>query len=334
MRNYIFLVGSGRCGTTALADLLGKHSSISHTPELKFFSYAMAERKVYEPLTFDSTKSFFIEKALGKLLKFRVDLEYKRHDAVQMFDKAVKPDNVKGLSKNEMYKIVFDLLVDSFQDKVSDYVVLQTPNNLYYLNITKEILGDIKVIGMIRDPKNFLVSAMRGDRKWYQKDITAIVQWNIASEYLEEFSKSPDYDFLLIKQEDLLLKPNDVINNISDFLSLDLSSLYEEKKMTINSAFSAGATDEEILTRYKKHLNEKDIQRIEYLSQKYMKNNSYGDFSSDFSKIGLFEKIAWKVLYWFTSLKLKMQIFMRLKGRVDFYFKIRDKIEGYDGERL
>ena len=333
MRNYIFVVGSGRCGTTALADLLGKHSSISHTPELKFFSYAMAERKVYEPLTFDSTKSFFIEKALGKLLKFRVDLEYRRDDAVQIFSKAVKPDSVEGLSKREIYKTIYNLLIESFQDKVSDNVVLQTPNNLYQLDLAREILGKIKVIGMIRDPRNFLVSAMRGDRKWYQEDVTAIVQWNMSSKYLEKLSKSPDYDYILIKQEDFLLKPNEVIDNLSDFLSIDLSPLHEKEKATVNSSFSSGSTNEEILTRYKKHLNEKDILRIEYLSEKYMKNNSYGDFSSGFSKIGLSEKITWKVSYCFSYLKLKFQIFMRRKGRVDFYFKVRDMIKGHEGER-
>lgn len=334
MRNYIFIVGSGRCGTTALADLLGNHSSISHTPELKFFSYAMAERKVYDPLTFDSTKSFFIEKALGKLLKFRGDLEYRRDDAVQIFNEAVKPDNLESLSKKEIYKKLYDLLIDGFKDKASENIVLQTPSNLYYLDLAKDILGEIKVIGMIRDPRNFFVSAMKGDRRWYDRDITAILQWNMASEYLDRLSKSNSFDYILIRQEDLLLRPNEVIDRLSEFLSIDLSSLHEKEKLTVNSSFPSGTNKEDILKRYRKHLNEWDILRIEYLCRKYMKRFSYDDFQSDFRKIGLLRKIELRLSYFISYIKLKIQILMRQAGWVDRYFRIRDKIKGQDRDEL
>jgi hypothetical protein len=329
-RKYIFVVGSGRCGTTALARILSGHADIAYTPELKYFSYAMAGRKAFEPFSQRSLERF-CRRAVDKIIKFNDDLEPRRTEVESDFVRFVLSGEWQGKSSEWIYRSVFDRLIDLFRDKDSVHVVLHTPGDLFHLDQIGRILGKVKVIGMIRDPRNFFASAMKGAKRWTVRDESAIALWNLSARTLRRLAETRPDDFLLVKQEELLLEPERVLNRIGGYLTLDLRELAVTEKWDVNTNFSAGSSKQDILSRYSSSLSEDEENKVLFLCRKEMR--PFGYQNSNVEGVGFLQKMKWRLAYASPAFLLQFQTFLRRQGRIAIYFFLKKTKKNGFGER-
>ena len=160
----------------------------------------MAGRKSFEPFSERSLERF-CRRAVDKVVKFNGDLESRRAEAEAGFVRFVQSGQWRGHSQAWMYRAVFDRLIDFFRDKDATHVVLHTPADLFHLDQIERILGEVRVVGMIREPRNFFASAMKGTKRWTVRDESAIALWNLAARRLRRLTETRPDDFLLVKQE-------------------------------------------------------------------------------------------------------------------------------------
>jgi hypothetical protein len=328
---FVFIVGSGRCGTTALAQLLSSSARIAYTPELKYFSYALSSRKKFEPYDSEDSILRFFTCALRKVLKFNPDLSYKESEILTRFTASLQRSSLIGADSVEVYRAIFVYLVQEFAINLAKKVLLQTPSDLFFHDLIREILGSVKYIFMYRDPRNFFASAMKGNRKWYKNNITAIAQWNLSMQYGERLQEKYSHDCIFITQEDLLLKQSEVITTLAEFLSLEsLGKIDNNRNCTTlnpNSSFQNIPLSPITMERYLYTMNEKEIYKVEFLTHKYLKKyyspkklysyKSSSDWRSFVRKFWLYIDYSLEII------KLKILIFLRTKGLATFYFKLK-----------
>ncbi len=346
-REYAFLciVGSGRCGTTAFAQILGSCRGFASTPELKYFVSAMANKKKFEPYhTEKAIERFFIH-ALKKVLKYNPDLQGQKESIITRFRDTLETRALVGLPLLEVYREIFYVLIQEFaNDPTATYIVLQTPANIFYTDLIRAVLGPVKYIYMYRDPRNFFASAMKGNRRFHRKDVTMIAHWVLSMKYGEALQKASPGQCLFVSQEDLLLKQQDVLSRVANFLSQE--RLEVEEQTTIqnqNSSFGDAPLSAANMERYAKVMKQKEIYAVEYLTSHYLQKyyphkpfSAYAPCTENDSdppplvggvRGGGNEKFRLMSSYLLEMLKLRILLFFRAKGWINFYFTLKRIID-------
>ncbi len=192
-------------------------------------------------------------------------------------------------------EIYLDFL--AYETKNNNKVIAceQTPRNLYYLNEIIKLPANIKIINMIRDPRDVLLSQKT---KWKRKflgakkipfresfrswvnyhPITMALLWKSAINEIEKYRK--DHSIKSIKFETMLEQPKKVLQNVTTFVNIN----YSDNMLDIPQAGSSGLHDSNTTGINKTRLNPwKNIRRINkteiYLCEKIcsnqMKNMGY-----------------------------------------------------------
>lgn len=310
MKKYIIILGSRRTGTTALSKIIAEsNENIAYLPELKFFFMGLSNRKNMKNIVDIYTR------ALLKFLKFNKEFEQKIdfEKSVQKFAEVISTKEFTNeLTK---YKIALEFLVDEILDgKVYEYYILQTPANLFMLDLIDEVLPDKYIIYTLRDARSFISSAYCGSKKWADSIVKLVVYWNYCAKVLKKMMKK--YQGILIKQEELLLDEKGQIDKIAQFLSIPLK--YKEQSQMINSSFTH-KNKEEALYTYKKLLTENDIQMIEFFSKEYL---VYFGYEKNIKSFRPNIKIFFD--YYFNYLKTIINHTLIVRGYSDLLYKIKN----------
>lgn len=324
--DWVFIVGSGRCGTTALAQMLGSLPRVAYTPELKYFAYALSSRKRFEPYhSEDAIVRFFIH-ALGKVIKFNPEFADQENEIVRKFRSRLQHSVLIDAAPVSIYRAVFYELVRTFASSAAaSTVILQTPTNLFYDELIYTIVGRVKYIILYRDPRNFFASAMKGSRRWHQKDITAIAHWNLAIQYGERLQARYPDDCVCIRQEDLLVRQEEVLGRLMDFLSISNSERdHITEPSRTNSSFEQEPLSSSNLERYRYTMSAQEIAKVEFLTSKYVpKYYSTKTVSGFTSSLSMLEKLMFSLKYVLETAKLRGVLFLRARGLMAFYFRVK-----------
>jgi len=151
--SYVFIVGNSRSGTTMLSRVFGNHPEVYAFNELHFFGN-LEGRKLNN----------------ADLAKELLDIE--------------RSNFLTKVSKDEHWEEVETMLIDSisqvevFQQFLfyettinnASVAVCQTPSNVYHLDKILKSFNKVKVINMVRDPRDVLLSQKN---KWKRKFLGA-----------------------------------------------------------------------------------------------------------------------------------------------------------------
>jgi len=157
----IFVVGSSRSGTTMMGRILGNHTTIFTFKELHFFGTIW---NVSSNQNLNKTEQ---KQLLARLLCIQEYGIFNQQHTADFIEKA--SELLTDDMKNPL--AIYDLfLATSSIENNATISCEQTPKNLYYLDEILKFSSDAKVINMVRDPRDVLLSQKN---KWKRKFLGA-----------------------------------------------------------------------------------------------------------------------------------------------------------------
>ena len=244
----IFIVGNSRSGTTLLGRILGLNDAVFTFHELHFFEQLWSAKDKNKLISPDEAIILY-----AKLLKnqrsgylsgggYTEYLPYARKALGK-----VKPP----LTKHGTFEL---FLKDEARLNNKILPCEQTPRNVLFIKELLELYPEVKIITMVRDPRDILLSQKgkwkrrflgakniplsESIRSWVNyHPITISKLWKINSSLIRQYNKHPSV--LLVRFEDLIANPEMMIKNICTFLNIS----YCESMLSVPTIGSSNAID-------------------------------------------------------------------------------------------
>lgn len=226
----IFVVGSSRSGTTMMGRILGSHKDIFTFHELHFFEQLWSPSVSGEKISFDEAV------ALGARLVAIQRNGYLTANDFRPFFKEAK-NIVSGFdgSSADVFSRFLRYEASLKNKRIS---CDQTPRNVFYIDEILRIYPDAKIVFMVRDPRDVLLSqknkwkrrflgakniplkeALRSRVNYHPFVISKL--WKAAAR--ESLRHSNDDRVLQVRFETLLEQPERVIKEICRFLEIEFT---------------------------------------------------------------------------------------------------------------
>lgn len=237
MSKMIFVIGYGRSGTTMMGHILGNHPDVHMFRELNFFE-KLWDRNSEHTLTISealdlAARLIGISKEGYGFIKDHTKYKEKGREIIEDIDE-------KTITPIKVYKT---FLRRTTEEKGKSIPCEQTPGYVFYLDEILKIFPDAKIINMIRDPRDVLVSRKNMWRKYTMRETPIplhrkIRNWvhyhPISSSFLWKSAIIAAQPYVArtqihqVKFEDLLMNPEEEINNVCDFIGISyLSTMLE-----------------------------------------------------------------------------------------------------------
>lgn len=213
--NTAFIIGTGRCGTTMLGQILNAHSKICVSQELQLiFGYSGNGPRLYE--LFSSGENLrwgaqdFIQK-IGELCphKFENFFDYESFFRHQKY-----PIENLGRLLTDLYRAIV-------ADQGKEILIEQTPWYGQRLDIMKELFPYAKFIHMIRDGRDVALSFSRTPW-WHESLLENLDRWEreVSKISRDAAALLDKKQYLEVKYEDVVLDPERMVSLIADFLGV------------------------------------------------------------------------------------------------------------------
>ena len=161
----IFIVGNSRSGTTMMGRILEKHSDVFTFHELHFFEQLWTAQEQNDRISANEA-----ELLSAKLLCIQRDGYLNQTNSNRFLLEAqelVAQVDTENLTSANIFKKF--LLYESAKNNKS-VPCEQTPRNVFYINEILKLYPGAKIINMIRDPRDVLLSQKR---KWKRRFLGA-----------------------------------------------------------------------------------------------------------------------------------------------------------------
>ena len=309
-KKQIFIVGSSRSGTTMMGRILGNHQSVFTFKELHFFGTIWTNNS---DSNLDRKQQIDL---LSRLLCIGKNGLFQQDNISDFNDRASTILANKNVS-NPLS--IYELFLSEITSDNKCFIACdQTPKNMYYLNEILSYFPNAKVINMVRDQRDVLLSQKN---KWkrrflgasyiplseairsyinYHPILSARV-WNSSLKYSKEFKDNKRVK--IVKFEDLLVEPIRIVKELCQFLEIEFNQ--EMLKVPVVGSSTQQDTNNQLLIDNSKKekwknggLNSAEI----YLSQ-LVSNSMMRKFKYDLKKFR-FPPIL--TLFYFISFPIKL----------------------------
>ena len=237
----VFIIGSGRSGTTLLRTILNNHPDIIIPPETFGFRNGLIKFKCLQHLpwnilaervinTYEGGKEFFL---------WEINLN-------EVYEKAKILDN-NNRSLADLIHLIFHGYLNA-KDPSAKIWGDKTPLNTFYLDWVYKTFPKAKFINMIRDGRDVVSSLIKAKLTNVRN---GCLRWNLAinnSQYFQ--SKIDSNQFLNIYYENLVTDPNRTVNSICNFLNIPF-----EEKLLKNSKNISSMHEVKYYEHFKNLLN-------------------------------------------------------------------------------
>lgn len=230
----IFVVGNSRSGTTMMGRIIGMHPNVFTFGELHFFGQLWSVSDKDRHLSKEQTLSL-----LKRLITIQRDGYLRQGNPQRFKDEAMTIFNsLQQLNSIRSLDVFNAFLKYETQRNSKSIPCDQTPRNVYYIGDILELLPDARVVNMVRDPRDVLLSQKK---KWKRRflggkyipmreafrawvnyhPITISKMWNAA---INSADKYKDHERVFqLRFEDLINNPEESIRSVVDFLGLEFN---------------------------------------------------------------------------------------------------------------
>lgn len=228
----VFVVGNSRSGTTMMAHILGRHPSIFTFNELHFFEqlWSLEDQRRY-------LSRAEAEQLVARLLSIQRDGYLNQRDSSGLREEAQGMVSTIRAVESMSPARIFELFLRSEALKNSKIIPCDhTPRNVFYLGQILELYPEVRIINVVRDPRDVLLSQKRkwkrrflGDkgtplketlRSWVNYHPTVISKlWISSVRAAESFIGDDRVRFL--RFEDVLADPEEEIRGVCEFVGID-----------------------------------------------------------------------------------------------------------------
>ena len=214
--SFGFIIGTGRCGTTMLAQMLNSHSKVCVPHELQIlFEYSNNGFRLYEVFK-DNKNEHFGPRDFVDLIEARCPHKFHEYfDYRSFFEKQQYPIHSLKKLANSLYSEIAE-------SKHKNIFIEQTPWYGQRIDILNELFPDAKYIHMLRDARDVAISFAR--TSWWHDDIGQnLERWYTETRQIVESSAkilNPN-QILQIRYEDFVDQPERGLKRICDFLQVN-----------------------------------------------------------------------------------------------------------------
>ncbi len=200
----IFVVGMPRSGTTLMSSLLSSHPNIAIAPETHY----LISRSNIPKKAIDS-KIEDIELFFQSL----TSSDYIQHLGI---GRDTILDRISSSNRMITYRAVFTSMLEEYASKhKKNRWGEKTPGHYEYVETLTNWYPNCQIIWMVRDPRSVCSSYL--DVPWSANHVLGPARrWLSSMRALENWSQDPR--ILIVKYEDLVQDPNDVMSNTLIFL--------------------------------------------------------------------------------------------------------------------
>jgi len=231
----IFIAGSSRSGTTLVSRILGRHDRVHTLPELHFFEEIWRHGQGSATVGADHID------AVAELLATAEGGYLRRHDPAMYRTQARsivegEPQAEPAATLRDLY---FRVLHIQAEQNGASVPCEHTPQNVFYIDEILDASPRARIIAMVRDPRDVVLSQRSKWRRWYLSEgafprreavraaltyhpINVALLWRAAARSLQAGSADPRV--LVVRYEDLVADAEATTVKMCDFLELDWSA--------------------------------------------------------------------------------------------------------------
>ncbi len=204
----IFVVGSGRSGTTMLQLMLNAHPKIAMQGELHFFEDVLALKDEWATLSDDEDLANFFRK-IPELhsLKYLPQLE----KYLELTHQRMKEG---GRSYEDFHRYMMEVYA---QQKGATRLGEKTPSNVRYMEQLLAMYPNACIIHIIRDPRAVVASMIKVP--FTGNDVLSnVIKWKLDIEYSQRMKTEHASNYIEVRYEDLVSDPTLTLKNICEFI--------------------------------------------------------------------------------------------------------------------
>ena len=272
-----FIIGSGRSGNTLLRSILSGNSDISIPPESYRIPFAIKKFHIFNNRDW--------EDIVSQVLKEFEDCKEFYTWEIDITDVQKSLEDIAD-SKRTLSNII-DELFCTYAEKHSPGSKIwgdKTPMNTLYLDWIGTVFPRSKFIHIIRDGRDVASSYLKMER--YDTILEAANRWINSIESAQSFGSKIKENYMEIRYEELVTKPEEVIKYTCDFLDIDYDSKMLDHTKQVKKL---GDTDKEhhsnlskpissdSVGKWRNNLSESDQESITKLLHKHLQRLGYAD---------------------------------------------------------
>lgn len=275
----VFIIGSGRSGSTLLKNILDRHPEIAVVTEFQFFKQIYSRRKKHDDFSRSETREFLAAEQARLLTKTEYPNNESDLDAQQL-----KKKLTSATDYCDLFCRASELVASQ---ETYEVIVHNTPSDGFFLPQLFSLFPQARVLHLVRDGREVVASAAK--RGWGYHPFDQISQWQETLRYYDTYGeRNPDKRNQMQEHtyENLVNNPRETLTQILDFIPAvgdAPDNFYDFSEFGYsNSSFG---TDREGLyhsRNFTDFFSREDQQKVTALMADELRDRNYNVFNTNF----------------------------------------------------